>query len=367
MRIDGINLVEGSSINNATLASGADFPDNADIGELFYISDDVNSTDIGLYVYTASGWQRILFDGEGGGIDFTSTLSGLSPSDSGAFTNGNTLQEALQAILNTGIGYTHSASTLTPTLNSLATVSDLISIPSGKVFTINGSSSSATWLNSILASSSVPYSAGNANSRDTLIKLISTTVTVGANTYKKAVFSHTGQIAGGSVSLFPRRLLSVLWNITTDTATYSTMQFADQASLPTVTTSSINLATSGVAGTSSEISAFNYYSRTSSVLNGAVVSGSFTITSDLAAGSSYTFFNSVAQSVFLLPPVPGFVGANSRANFQVTDPNNILNLPDINVQFVHNYSGNTQGVIVINRGSTALPSGTYVFNGAYAS
>jgi len=58
MRIDGIELREGSKITNLQVASGTAFPDNPGDGETFYrndVSDDVS----GLYVYRHGGWNRI--------------------------------------------------------------------------------------------------------------------------------------------------------------------------------------------------------------------------------------------------------------------------------------------------------------------
>src|SRR5574339_224189 len=52
MLYDNINLLEGSKINNATVASGSAFPSNPSVG---------------LYVYTdTSTWIKTLVTGEGG-------------------------------------------------------------------------------------------------------------------------------------------------------------------------------------------------------------------------------------------------------------------------------------------------------------
>lgn len=54
MRIDGIQLAEGSAISNATIASGVVFPGRPDIGEMFY------RTDLKLmYAYDGGQWSEM--------------------------------------------------------------------------------------------------------------------------------------------------------------------------------------------------------------------------------------------------------------------------------------------------------------------
>jgi len=72
MIIDGINLIEGSSITNLTVASGTAYPSGANAGELFFRTDAPN---IGLYAYDGTSWASV-----GGGSSYTAgtgiTLSG---------------------------------------------------------------------------------------------------------------------------------------------------------------------------------------------------------------------------------------------------------------------------------------------------
>ena len=51
MLVDGIKLIEGSSISNASVETGTTFPTIANAGELFF-----KSTDSTLYVYSGSAW-----------------------------------------------------------------------------------------------------------------------------------------------------------------------------------------------------------------------------------------------------------------------------------------------------------------------
>ena len=55
MLIDGMQLTEGSVLQNLTIASGTSFPANASLSELFYRTDADNK---GLYVYTDS-WRKL--------------------------------------------------------------------------------------------------------------------------------------------------------------------------------------------------------------------------------------------------------------------------------------------------------------------
>lgn len=63
MIIDGIQLVEGSTLENASVASGADYPSNPNTGELFYKT----GVDVGLKVYDGASWTAVGSGGGGGG------------------------------------------------------------------------------------------------------------------------------------------------------------------------------------------------------------------------------------------------------------------------------------------------------------
>jgi len=55
MKIDGINLIEGSKIVNVTVDSGTAFPSLPNVGELFFRTDSPNA---GLYFYEGASWLR---------------------------------------------------------------------------------------------------------------------------------------------------------------------------------------------------------------------------------------------------------------------------------------------------------------------
>jgi hypothetical protein len=58
MRIDGIQLQEGSNISNLVVASGNSFPSLPNEGELFFRSD-IDKRVKGLYGYIGGNWDRI--------------------------------------------------------------------------------------------------------------------------------------------------------------------------------------------------------------------------------------------------------------------------------------------------------------------
>lgn len=60
MKKHGINLIEGSHIANATVATGTTFPNNPNESELFY------KTNEGLYVHNGSNWLLVNASGIAG-------------------------------------------------------------------------------------------------------------------------------------------------------------------------------------------------------------------------------------------------------------------------------------------------------------
>jgi hypothetical protein len=58
MKVFGVQLQEGSSISNLTVASGTAFPDLPNDAELFYRTD-ADTRVVGLYVYIGGVWERL--------------------------------------------------------------------------------------------------------------------------------------------------------------------------------------------------------------------------------------------------------------------------------------------------------------------
>lgn len=72
MLVDGLKLVEGSVIVNATVASGASFPSSPNAGEMFFRTD-LNA----LHIHTGSSWVAV---GSGGAsINFASFAHSIIP------------------------------------------------------------------------------------------------------------------------------------------------------------------------------------------------------------------------------------------------------------------------------------------------
>src|SRR5271167_4798695 len=74
MKIDGIQLIESSSIKNCVVDTGLVFPTSPDDGQLFYIATG-GSFQVGLYIYESgtSQWNRAVQD-----TDTTITATGIS-------------------------------------------------------------------------------------------------------------------------------------------------------------------------------------------------------------------------------------------------------------------------------------------------
>jgi hypothetical protein len=118
MFIDGIQLSEGSALVNATVASGASFPGNPNIGELFYKTE----TDAGLKVYDGTSWTAVgSGEGGGGGSGSVTSVAATVPaflSVSGSpITSSGTLAISLSGtalpIANGGTGATSAGAALT--------------------------------------------------------------------------------------------------------------------------------------------------------------------------------------------------------------------------------------------------------------
>lgn len=71
MRIDGIEVVEGSKVTNLTVASGDSYPSNPNVGELFFRTDQDQ-----LYNYKSTGWSPVGSGGGGGSYSITGDVSG---------------------------------------------------------------------------------------------------------------------------------------------------------------------------------------------------------------------------------------------------------------------------------------------------
>lgn len=134
MLVDGINLIEGSDINNMVVDSGASFPSSPNAGELFYKT----SVTAGLYVYDGSNWNQAGAGGGGvpggvtGQVQFNSSLTFAG---SPKFTWSDST-----VVLSIGEDASNSNATLQSTSVSSGTGTNLI-ISGGRGASLNGGGS----------------------------------------------------------------------------------------------------------------------------------------------------------------------------------------------------------------------------------
>ena len=88
MLIDSLKLMEGSTITNPVIASGTAFPDNPNVGEVFFRTDEDKT-----YIHNGTTWNQIGSAGTGtvSSIDITQPAAGITASggpitDSGSIT-----------------------------------------------------------------------------------------------------------------------------------------------------------------------------------------------------------------------------------------------------------------------------------------
>lgn len=117
MLFDGINLAEGSSIINATVASGSSFPSNPNSGELFFKSDEQV-----LYVYDSTQWTQV-GSGAGGGGTFSVTgdVTGTLQNSAGVLT--------LETVNANNGSYSDSSQTVSLTIDEKGRITSFSLIP----------------------------------------------------------------------------------------------------------------------------------------------------------------------------------------------------------------------------------------------
>jgi hypothetical protein len=84
MRYDGINILEGSDINNLTVASGTSNPLNPETGQMFFRTDLSK-----MYIYNGTQWSELAVASSGAGAIprvFSVTVTNSSYVATGATT-----------------------------------------------------------------------------------------------------------------------------------------------------------------------------------------------------------------------------------------------------------------------------------------
>jgi len=129
MKFDGIQLYEGSTVQNMTVESGTSFPGTPNEGELFFRSD-TDLTVKGMYAYIGGAWERV------SSAAAVTVPSGTSlPSNGNAgdlfYLNSNTSSEALYVWNDTAwvaTGGGSSSSTISGDLTGTVTIGSTSSL-----------------------------------------------------------------------------------------------------------------------------------------------------------------------------------------------------------------------------------------------
>jgi hypothetical protein len=120
MKIDGIQLSQGSDITNLVSDHGTSFPGSPDVGELFYRSD-LNV----LYVYNGTTWQTTSGGGGVSSVDVSGGTTGLTTSGGPVTASGTITIAGTLDIANGGTGQTTKTAAF-DALSPLATTGDTL-------------------------------------------------------------------------------------------------------------------------------------------------------------------------------------------------------------------------------------------------
>ena len=61
MKHYGVQIAEGTSVKNLTIPNGQSFPQDGNIGELFYLTVDIQNFSAGLYVNDGTAWKIVAY------------------------------------------------------------------------------------------------------------------------------------------------------------------------------------------------------------------------------------------------------------------------------------------------------------------
>ena len=260
MLIDGINLVEGSSIINSHAESGTSFPSSATSspGRMFYLSATSGGNDPGLYVWNGTIWVT-------GDVTKVITGTGLTGGGSGGDVNVavDTTVIATISALNSAIS-TVSGGTST----SLSTLETEIGtkMPANQTFTYSGDVTGS----------------GNTS---TALTLINTGVAAGSFGSATAVPVITVDAKGRVTSASTHVITPAFSSITNTPTTFSGYGITDVQPINSNLTAVANLTQNGIvvktAGTTATIVTVTGSAGRVTVANGDGTTGNPTI--DLAA------------------------------------------------------------------------------------
>jgi len=372
----GSVVTDAVAAKNASEAAAAEAALSRNIAMQFAQNDEdvpVTDADGNPIGFSSKHYAKKSEASAGGGVTPSTELSFLSAKQGGAFGPASTLAQALQSLVDVGVGAIASSD---QALDDLASFDDLWVIPRGKSFLVAGGSASASFLVSLTAGTTYPYALGNANTRDLLVKVGAMEWTVSGTTYKKIVFQYRGQGTTSS-NVGIQRFLGVTKNMTTAAVTCLTQQLADFSSIPSNQTFNGSHVSSWVSGKSAKIGAFNFLFSKLSSSRSASLSGGVTVSSDISANSRENLFFGVvstdivavdAAAVFFRPFTNDTAFGTTIAIFPLSDPSS-ANSTMAELVFEWYLDGGVTKVSmgIINRSANVLPASSYVFSGGHAT
>lgn len=329
---------------------------------------DGDSNPIG---FSALHWAAKAEESAGGGITPATPLSFLTDKQGAPFGSTSTMSQALQTLVDGGIG---GVNTFPETLGTAASFEDFWAIPQGKPYMVEGLGAVATYLNSLTSSQTPSYGIGNANSRDVLVKVGSMQWVVAGVTYRKIMFSCKNQSAvNNNLGLTMSLGLS---HRSSDGATQALLfQPAALSALAVNRSCAIDRNRPYVVASRDPkfdqyILAFQKISNTGATS----AHGGFTLNADVPANSSINLFLSVAQpdiavidpDIAYFVPVNNFVGSNCVVFPVSTGAAGSSSISAEIVYYAQFISGNWQFSCTLkNTSGSALPAGGYIFNGGF--
>ncbi len=304
-----------------------------------------------------------------GGFGLDSSLFGLVAKQGGAFTQANSLREALQVLVDAGIG---SVNTFPETKDAIASFDDLWALPQGKTFMVTGASVTASYFNTVTAGLTNQYSIGNSAARDLMVKQGSMEWVTGGITYRRVMLSHRGMSAQGSLGGMKRNLI-VRKNMSDSTILCNAELAAVSTDIPVELGCDVYFNQPWITGKDASIA--SYYVRFAKLNIGsrfACVTGNIVLTADLAAGGIITMFaptdyTLASENILSFIARYGNVGGEQCAAFPLSAGISSSSIRAEVVFNLHSGSPTTVAMILKNTGLSALPAGSYIFNAGYVT
>jgi hypothetical protein len=126
MLYDGIKLTDSSQLSHAAIESGSTYPNNPEIGQLFYLIDSMMVT-TGLYIFNGTGWVDVAAMTTGFAANSIMSSAPLTTSDIAEGKNLYfTTTRAQDSISTSGLGLSYLAGVVSSNATSANTPSTLV-------------------------------------------------------------------------------------------------------------------------------------------------------------------------------------------------------------------------------------------------